>query len=272
MTKLSIAVEMAVLVLCLSFIVYFTFADKNLAWAKECHDICLNIAAATIFALIVENITMRMSKRETAAKILRADACIQNFIYRFCKLYLELTYEDKNQFIADVKTIDFTKRGGVDSILTRRINGRAMASIFLPSMMIGNGYKTSAIVAFIEAEKSMISAFLQMSQTIDFSYWPELFNALHIIIHASSIVDCQTEMTELAKTFHKGNTYGKILKDMLTNGTFDNTIATGKIPSGNILTPYVVFYKHTEWLATTLCDYENKVDSIRNRFPDLVIT
>lgn len=272
MTKLSIAVEVAILVPCLSFIVYFTFADKNLAWAKECHDICLNIAAATIFALIVENITMRMSKRQTAAAILRADACIRNFISRFSKLYLELTYEDKNQFMADVKTIDFTKRGGVDSILLRRINGRAMASIFLPSMIIGSGYKTSAVVAFIAAEKSMITAFLQMSQTIDFSYWPEIFKALHIIIHASSIVDCQTEMTELAKMFNHDDKYRNLLTQWLTDGTFDNSIATGNIPSGNILTPYVVFYKHTEWLATTLCDYENKVDSIRNRFPDLVIT
>ena len=271
-TKLSIVVEVAILVLCLSFIAYFTFADKDLVWAEECHDICLNIAAATIFALIVENITMRMSKRQTAAVILRADACIRNFISRFSKLYLELTYEDKNQFILDVKTIDFTKRGGVDFILSRRINGRAMASIFLPSMMIGSGYETSAVVAFITAEKSMITALFQMSQTIDFSYWPEIFKALHIIIHSSSVVDCQTEMLELATKFNRDAKYKNLLTQMLTDGTFDNTIATGNIPDGNILTPYVVFYKHTEWLVTTLCDYENKVDSIRNRFPDLVIT
>lgn len=272
--KTSFVIELSIIIGCLTYLLFYILclmqADNISHYWKACYDLCINIGAATALTFMFENISVRSSRRQQALAILRMNSYLQDYISIFCRRYMELTYEDKNKFISDVKVLDFVNRGGIDHVIGRRISGKSMQLAFIPSMILGSGYSKTALEVMAECEKNLIEKITTCSLHVDFSNWPKLYESIRLILHSSAIFDCISEMKSISHHYCRDPNYKSIVNSQLSTGVFDQQVKEPEIIGGNVMTPYVAIYKHFEWLLCTLCDYENNIQKIKEAYPDLI--
>lgn len=173
-----------------------------------------------------------------------------------------------------VKAYNFDCRGGIDCVLDRSISGKAMTQIFIPSMLIGGGYERSIVECYCDNLEILVRNLELTSLQIDFSEWGDLLNTIYRIINIITEPNIISEMRAIAQTYkEKGNeNYRKCLFDLLMKTDFSSLTKNSDYKEGNILMPYVVFYKHTKEMVSALFDYENEIDKVRAKYTKLLNT
>ena len=77
-------------------------------------------------------------------------------------------------------------------------------------------------------------------------------------------------MRALVSTYQNNSSYRTILTKLLSETNFSKLVEEDDDKDGNILLPYVLFYKHTREMVESFLYYENEMDKIRIKYPQLV--
>ena len=272
--NLIICTSFLVLLVCALCIVFWPITNEEelllVRYKKLGYNIVTNIAAASFLTIIYESLQVYLNNLRVANAILNLDAFVNNYIISFSKIFIEMTYEDKSEFIQDVKKCDFDIRCGIDVAFGRSISGKSMMQIFSPSALVGGGFSKTSIENYCDNLEILVQCFEINALQINFSKYQSLFCVIRRIICSATTYRIVSEMRALVSTYQNNSSYRTILTKLLSETNFSKLVEEDDDKDGNILLPYVLFYKHTREMVESFLYYENEMDKIRIKYPQLV--
>lgn len=272
--NLIICTSFLVLLVCTLYIVFWTITNEEelllVRYKKLGYNIVTNIAAASFLTIIYESLPVYLNNLRAANAILNLDAFVNNHIISFSKIFIEMTYEDKSEFIQDVKKCDFDIRCGIDVAFGRSISGKSMMQIFSPSALVGGGFSKTSIENYCDNLETLVQCFEMNALQINFSKWQPLFCAICRIVYNATKYKIVSELRALVLTFRNCSHYKTTLAELLSDTDFRSLVENNDYKEGNILMPYVLFYMHSKEMVESLLCYENEMDKIRVKYPQLI--